>query len=192
LFDDLQLNALCLFDKNNPATLSKKEVSAFDEKINNILLKLPSSDIYHEDARKKELEENDLPNEKFNKKSEDEENEYGKELRRSFKTVEVMGKIIKNRSGFYRKNSFFSIISNSNSEDTLINFISEKIDKQNPNVDKKISEKDRKELVKKAFWQLNFLVAYAHIERLLILWILKIYTKSAMPYMKKLKVQRLF
>jgi GTPase SAR1 family protein len=106
ILEEIVINAYTLFDQFKPADLSKDEVNFFDIQLDKLLKeKLPSSTTTPEIARAKRLEVQDHL-EQNNKKEEndlDEHNSFSSEIRRSVKTVEVMGRIIKNRSGSLKK-----------------------------------------------------------------------------------------
>jgi hypothetical protein len=117
------------------------------------------------------------------------------ELRRAIKTVEVMGCIIKNRAGSLEKTkleeifkqamyvhlrilfSFFEVIKSEDEQKSIIDFISkrlEKIIKEEEKKRKKEGKKERKpseEELKKIsgiiFWNLNFFVVYALINKII-------------------------
>lgn len=187
ILDEIVLNALCLFDKYLPATLSKDELNFFDDELNTIMdAVLPDDCENPEIERKRRLQEQECIEETnetqdTDKESEDPDDDFSNELRRSIKTVEVMGRIVKNRAGSLDKNrieqivtegmnvilrlltSFFVIIKNREYQDVIIDFISVQmqiyIDKQRRMPD---SEK-LKIYAKQLFWNLNFGVICGHI-----------------------------
>jgi hypothetical protein len=108
ILDELMLNAEILFENYKPATLNTNELSFFDKHEDKIIQAiLPSFKHNADDERKKILEKKsqveDLKSENSHiepKPSNDEiASDLGTNLRLSIKTVEVMGLIIKNRSG---------------------------------------------------------------------------------------------
>lgn len=108
VLDEILLNALSLFEKYSPTTLSKQELNFFDEEIDNIIRAvLPSNDSTPEKERNNrlKLKENEKEIEKLEEEQDNlaDKNELARELRRSVKTVEVMGQIIKNRAGSLEK-----------------------------------------------------------------------------------------
>lgn len=187
VLDEIVLNALCLFDKYPSATLSKDELSFFDDELNSIIdAVLPDDNASPESERQKRLQQQERLEEKNEIQDADKENElpdndFSIELRRSIKTVEVMGRIVKNRAGSLDKNrieeiitegmniilrllsSFFVIIKNKEYQDVIIDFISVRmqiyIDKQ-----KRMPDSEKLEIhAKELFWNLNFGVICGHI-----------------------------
>ena len=153
LLDELLLNAEILFEEYKPATLDSQELSFFDQHEDKIIKavlpayqnsvgeersKLLVEKAKREDVRKESKQ--DFEEDKVNETS-----ELARELRRSIKTVEVMGLVIKNRAGSLDKNrlehlfeqglkvhlrilsSFFEIIKNKNFEDDFVDFITERL-----------------------------------------------------------------
>ena len=120
--------------------------------------------------------------------------ELAVDLRRSIKTVEVMGRIIKNRAGSLEKNrlesmftegmhvhfriltQFFQLIEHEESQCTIIDFLSHALDnfiKDQLSEQKKEGKTPReptKEVLKKIsesiFWNLNFFVIYGLINKI--------------------------
>ena len=108
IFKEIERIALCLFEKYEPATLTKNEIKFFDEEAHVIVKAvLPPANITPEKERMERLNiQDDLEQSQediVQKEHIDEENSFGKELRRAIKTVEVMGCIIKNRVGSLEK-----------------------------------------------------------------------------------------
>jgi hypothetical protein len=107
LLDELLLNAEILFEKYQPSTLDSDELSFFDKHEENIIQAvLPSYTHQAEEEREKRLVQKSEKEEKLNDESnlkknetEEEESDLATNLRLSIKIVEVMGIIIKNRSG---------------------------------------------------------------------------------------------
>ncbi|MCK4891609.1 MAG: toll-Interleukin receptor, partial [Candidatus Pacebacteria bacterium] len=162
ILDEIILNAYCLFDKYKPATLNKEELSFFDEQVD-IIVKavLPPTNVTPEKERAKRLKTQDVVeqinrDEKKNIVREQENDDLAIELRRSVKTVEVMGRIIKNRAGSLEKSrlefifeeamkvhlriltSFFELIKNKKEQQEIVNFISTRLNKI-------IEDKEKKE-----------------------------------------------
>jgi hypothetical protein len=192
ILEGIEQSTVCLFNKYEPATLTKDEVKFFDEQ-EDIIIKavLPPSNITPEKERRErlnfqdELEQSQKDIEK--KEDSDKENSLEIELRRAIKTVEVMGSIIKNRAGSLEKtkleeifekamnvhlrslSSFFETIKSEDGQEDTIDFISERL--------RKITEeseggkrKPSKELLRKnariIFWNVNFLVVYSIIYKI--------------------------
>ena len=156
LLEELLLNAEILFEKHLPATLDTEEVSFFDKHEDEIVKAiLPSFGHNSIDERKKILEEKSRQeearkdvNEEVDNNLDEESNELVTNLRRSIKTVEVMGLIIKNRSGSLDKQkieyiyeqgmkvhlrivkSFINLIREEKAEKEFIDFLTERINRR--------------------------------------------------------------
>lgn len=188
ILDEIVLNAACLFDKYKPATLTVDELRFFDEQVDNVVkAALPPSKEGPEAERNNRLSvQTEYEKTNHNDKNESEENynELTKELRRSVKTVEVIGSIIKNRAGSLNKDvlksmfeeamnvhlriltSFFELIKTDKEQKEIIEFISRRIKTiAEKAAEKRISEgkkpqdlsKERIEKIAKSiFWNLNF------------------------------------
>jgi energy-coupling factor transporter ATP-binding protein EcfA2 len=193
LLDELLLNAEILFEKYEPATLKTDELSFFDKHEDKIVKAiLPSYQHDPEAERKKllieksEIEDrrNDTPD---SNPLNDDEMSSGllRDLRLSIKTVEVMGLIIKNRSGSLSLNrleyifeqglkvhlrvltSFIEIIKDEGTEQTIVNLLKERI---NQIIEEKEDEKDLsieklEKLVKAIYWNINFGVLHGFITK---------------------------
>jgi len=192
ILEEIERNALYLFDKYKPATLTKDEVKFFDEQVD-IIVKavLPPADITSEKERMERLKmQDDLEQSQKDieqKEDIDKEDFLGKELRRAIKTVEVMGCIIKNRAGSLDKtklkaifvkamnvhlrilSSFFELIKSEDEQKAIIDFISErlrKITEESKRGKKVPSEEKLKKISRIIFWNLNFLVVYGIIYKI--------------------------
>ncbi|HCN12311.1 MAG TPA: toll-Interleukin receptor [Chryseobacterium sp.] len=193
LLDEILLNAETLFENYQPAKLDTKELSFFD-KHENALTKALLPDFQehsYEHERKKDLirkserEENDDVLEKTNPIEDD---DFGINLRLSIKTVEVMGNIIKNRSGslelprliyIYEQglklhlrilNSFIEIIKDEETEKIIIDYLKEKISKILDNNDSQSQNKlltleQKENIIRKLFWNMNFNVIFGFISK---------------------------
>lgn len=199
ILDEIMLNAYCLFDKNKPATLKVSELKFFDKQ-KDIIIKavLPSGNITPEKERENQLKAQDIIEENNHIEENNEENDeliddFLKDLRRSIKTVEVMGRIIKNRAGSLEKprlellfeeamkvhfrvlSSFFELIEHKSTQDEIINFISNSIEnqlKKKADIRKKEGKnaiKPSKEMLEKLsksiFWNFNFFIIYGLINK---------------------------
>lgn len=200
ILDEIILNALCLFDEHEPATLSEVELEFFNKQEGEIVKAvLPPSNITPEIERERRLT---LAQNSENLKTIDkketplEENEdLARELRRSIKTVEVIGCIIKNRAGSLDKarlesmfeeamdvhlrilTSFFKIIKEKSEQDIIIDFISNRLDyiiKKKSEERLKDGKKDREptheeleKISQNIFWNLNFLTVYGLIDKII-------------------------
>jgi len=180
--------------------LNKKEVRFFDDKLDIIIKEaLPATSSTPEKERTERLEVQDIEEEtkQLNEendvqKTDDSDDDLIIELRRSIKTVEVMGRIIKNRAGSLEKEkleiifqkamnvhfriltSFFDAIENEEAE--VIDFISDRINKvieekeaQRTAEGKKIVtlKSDELERLSRAiFWNMNFFFIYNLINKI--------------------------
>ena len=187
LLDELLLNAEILFEKHLPATLDTDELSFFDKHEDEIVKAiLPSFGHNSVEERKKILEEKSRQEEARKDENEvadnifdEESNELVTNLRLGIKTVEVMGLIIKNRSGSLDKQkieyiyeqgmkvhlriikSFINLIREEKSEKEFINFLTERINKAiEEKENKQLSIDKIEKLVRKIYWNLNFSVLH--------------------------------
>lgn len=197
ILDEILLNSMHLFDKFEPATLDKKETSFFDDKIDNIIKAvLPSKNSTPEIERSKLQKQKDTQEEfeEENNKSieqieEDDEDELGIELRRCIKTVEVMGRIIRNRSGSMKKTklveifeegmnvhlriltSFFDIIKQNDAEKEIVEIIQKRLNAIIQYVElekgKELGKEQLKKIAKAIFWNLNFQVTYGLLNKII-------------------------
>ena len=201
LLDEVLLNAQILFEDYAPSTLDAKEMEFFDRN-EELIVKavLPAFSNSTDGERKKMLEEKnksernaeyDGSNRLSENNSTNKENELDllANLRRSVKTVEVMGMMIKNRSGSLEKNkleeifreamkvhlrilnSFFEFIKDENSEAQTVEMLKERVQLvlQEKNKDKK-QEPDLEEVEKiarKIFWNTNFAVVYSFLNKII-------------------------
>ena len=185
LLDELLLNAEILFENYSPATLDTDEISFFDKHEDEIVKAiLPSFEHNSIEERKKMLVEKTKIEEVRTESNENSEsdldqasNELLKNLRLSIKTVEVMGMIIKNRSGSLDKqrleyiyeqgmkvhlriiNSFIELIREEKAEKEFIDFLTERINKvieEKQEENKELSIDKIEKLVRKIYWNLNF------------------------------------
>ena len=196
ILDEITLNAYSLFDRLKPAELTNDEASFFDKHLNNIVKEvLPSVTTTPEKERAKRLETYDKTEEHENNTENNdlhEDNALAIEIRRSVKTVEVMGRIIKNRAGSLKKErlesifeeamkvhlriltSFFDAIKSDELEMTT--FITERLNKiieekvaQQKIENKKIkipSKQEIEKLSKAIFWNMNFFITYGLINKI--------------------------
>ncbi|HDK41915.1 MAG TPA: TIR domain-containing protein [Candidatus Pacearchaeota archaeon] len=196
VLDEITLNACSLFENNTPATLSKSEIKFLDDQVDMVVQEvLPSTTDTPEKERANRLKIQDEEDQlKRNDKEEvNTDDDLTNEVRRSIKTVEVMGRIIKNRAGSLEKErletifeeamkvhlriltSFFDIVEND--EDEVIEFISSRVRKiiedkesQRRIAGKKInkpSNEDLKKLSKLLFCNMNFIFIYGLINKII-------------------------
>jgi hypothetical protein len=191
--DEIEANALILFDKYKPATLTRDEVKFFDEQVNTIVkAALPPATIMPEKERAERLKMQDeieqSPKDMEEKEKSEEYDPLEKELRRAIRTVEVMGCIIKNRAGSLEKtkieeifnegvnvylrilSGFFNYIKSEDGQKSVIDFLSkrlEKIIKEREEGKRKLSEEKLKEISRIIFWNINFFVVYGVIQKII-------------------------
>lgn len=213
VLDEILLNAQILFEDYQPSTLDSEELSFFDNNEDKIMKALlPSFDHDSESERRKllqrkseaeneeheEHEENvgkyddhKLKREKFNsgvnQAELDELEKLNSDLRLSIKTVEVMGTIIKNRSGsldleklenIFEQGmkvhlriltSFLNVIKDEDAEQGMVEFLKERLDNivENRETDneKDLSVDEIEKLARKIFWNLNFGVVHGLITK---------------------------
>ena len=194
ILDEVMLNALMIFDEYEPATLSDKDLSFFSGQLRNIVeAVLPSPDMSPEQERQKRLEHQSVIEE--NNGATIEENEDGDklvlELRRSVKTVEVIGRIIKNRAGSLNRKkleslfeeamelhlrsltSFLNIIRSKEQQDNIIQFISDSLKRiiEDKSIERRtegkkdvsLDVKTREKISKRIFWNVNFFAIWGLI-----------------------------
>lgn len=196
ILDEITLTACSIFESHNPATLKKDEIKCLDDQVDVIVKEvLPHTTATPENERAKRLEMQDAEDQVIrneNKKNTQTEDDLEIELRRSIKTVEVMGRIIKNRAGSLEKQrleemfeeamnvhlriltSFFEIVEND--EEEVIDYISNRVRKiivekgeRRKTEGKKInppSKEELKKLSKVLFWNMNFFFIYGLINKI--------------------------
>jgi hypothetical protein len=190
ILEEIKNNALCLFDKYEPVTLTKDEVNFFDKQVD-IIVKaaLSPANITPEKERVKRLKNKDEL-ERSRKDVEQEEDIDKKdslkiELRRAIKTVEVMGRIIKNRAGSLEKTKleeifkeamyvhlralsfFFEAIKTEDEQKVIIDFISARLEKIIERKEKKPSYEKLTKISRIIFWNLNFYVVYGILNKII-------------------------
>jgi hypothetical protein len=195
VLDEIILNALTLFDSHAPATLDKEELSFFAEAQEQIVkAALPAAHESPEQERARRLETEDAmaqlgENDEESTEEGEQFEELATELRRSIKTVEVMGRIIKSRAGSLEKSriefifreammvhlriltSFIELIKHEDSQQEIIKYISKRLKKLVENAErddsKKGPSKDKLERIARTiFWNVNFFVVYGVIKKL--------------------------
>ncbi|WP_374504521.1 TIR domain-containing protein [Flavobacterium sp.] len=195
LLDELLLNAEILFEKYNPVTLDTNELSFFDKHEDKIIQAiLPSFKHDAEYERRKILENKsnieDAKSKNYQKehisKSDEIANDLVTNLRLSIKTVEVMGLIMKNRSGsldlkrleyifeqglkVYLRilSSFIEIIKDETAEQEIIELLTERINQiieERADEEKELSIEKIEKLVRSIYWNLNFGVLHGFITK---------------------------
>ncbi len=198
ILDEIILNAYCLFDKYKPATLSVEELGFFDEQVEDIVNAiLPSTNTTPEIERTKRLSEQNAleqKNSNVNNNGLEENDDFAIELRRSIKTVEVMGRIIKNHAGSLDKirlqsmfeeamsvhlrilTSFFELIKKNDEQQEIISFISNRLKiiienkseerKKDGKKEREPTKKELEKISKTIFWNMNFFTVYGLIDKI--------------------------
>ena len=196
ILDSILVNSLYLFDKYKPATLNSKETAFFDDKLDDIVKAvLPSKTSTPEmersnlQKRKDAREEFEEENSEIIEQIEEDDDELSIELRRSIKTVEVMGRIIRNRSGSMKKaklkeifeigmnvhlrllTSFFDIIKQDDAEKKIVEIIKKRlnaiIEEKEQGQEKELKKEQLEKIAKTIFWNLNFQVAYGFLNKII-------------------------
>ena len=197
LLDKLMLNAKILFKKYSPATLDTRELSFFDKHADKIAkMFLPPCKDHKHDAeaeRKKRLikqskiEENRHDNESTSAEPNNDQkaSDVITNLRSSIKTVEVIGLIIKNRSGsldlkrledifeqglkVYLRilSSFIEVIKDEKTEQFIVDLLKERINQiiESQENEKELSIDKVEKLVRVIYWNLNFGVLHGCITK---------------------------
>lgn len=195
LLDELLLNAEILFEKYNPATLDTKELSFFDKHQDKIIKAILPSYKHNADEertklliKKSEIEEQQIEHTNINQQdttNDPDTPELLSNLRLSIKTVEVMGLIIKNRSGsldlkrleyIYEQglkvhlrilSSFIEIIKDEKAEQDIVDLLKERINQiiDKNEEDKEFSIDKIEKLVRAIYWNINFGVLHGFITK---------------------------
>ena len=191
VLDEIISIASSLFEKFSPFTLTRSEIGFFDNQTNIIAQAvLPLADNMPERERKQDLSIRDKleelnENEDIDKEVEEDEDELIRELRRSIKTVEVMGMIIKNRAGSLEKNrlqtvfeegmkvhlrvlhSFIELVKQEESQQEIVEFISKRIEQITKNRNKTPNQGELEKMSKIIFWNMNFFFVYNVIDKII-------------------------
>lgn len=191
ILNEIISNASNLFEKYTPATLTKEELSFFDTKVD-IIIKavLPPPNSTPESERQKILASKDesesiASSKEINEEAEDIDDEFARELRRSIKTVEVMGRIIKNRAGSLEKeklisvfksgmnvhlrilSSFLMLIKDEANQKEIGDYIIARLDLITQGSEKKPSTDQLEKLSRKIFWNTNFSVVIGFLNKII-------------------------
>jgi len=196
ILDEIMLNASSLFEMHAPATLNRDEIKFLDEQVDVIINEvLPHAAATPEKERSQRLKMQDREDQILrdtHEKDIQNHDDLEVELRRSIKTVEVMGRIIKNRAGSLEKRrleeifeegmkvhlriltSFLVIVEND--EDEVIDFISNKVRKiieekgerrkAEGKKERMPSNEELKKLSKVIFCNMNFFFIYGLITKI--------------------------
>ena len=194
LLDELLLNAEMLFEKYLPATLDTEELSFFDKHEDEIVKAiLPSFEHNSVEEREKLLVEKSKMEEVRKQTNENSDSDFDQasnelitNLRLSIKTVEVMGLIIKNRSGSLDKQrleyiyeqgmkvhlrilkSFIDLICEEKAEQEFMEFLTERINKaiqEKQEENKELSIDKIEKLVRTIYWNINFGVLHGFMTK---------------------------
>ncbi|RSD34432.1 MAG: Toll-interleukin receptor [Methanohalophilus sp.] len=180
-----------LFEKYNPATLTKSEMKFFDEQAHLIVeMALPSPNSTPENERSERLRIEDKLEEsrehELNEGNTCEDDSIDMELRRSIKTVEVMGCIIRNRAGSLKivdlKSIFtegmkvhlrilsclFDTIKSHDEQEEMVEFLLERLEylEDNKNPNSRLTSLEKREKAKKIFWNMNLFIIYGVIVKI--------------------------
>lgn len=171
LIDKVLLRADSLFKDYEPATMSMEEMSFFRQ--DNVKRITIQEDNRPNEARTVALQRQDVEeenNQAVDDFDEDEGSELSLELRRSMKTVEVLGRILSNRAGSIKKerltdifekgmnvhlrlmSSFFILVRKMVEIPNYNDFIKERLMELNPNIKEDVLD----EKAQKFFWGVNF------------------------------------
>jgi hypothetical protein len=194
ILDTLREVSSRLFGGFENATLTKENVQFLDEQANSIVeALLPPADLTPAKARKDQLQLEDETEGYVQQGSDVDEpgNQLDKDLRRSIKTAEVIGSIMRNRAGSLPKtelaimykeavslhlrilSSFFDLIKKRENQQGMIGYISERLEE----FSKKSTQQthapgemvvDKNKLTRRAtlfFWNLNFIIVWGYIEK---------------------------
>lgn len=196
ILEELLNVASSLFSKYKPATLTKDEIKFFDEQAHNIInAVLPPANQTPEKERKERLNVQDemeqsqsdvISDEPMNKPL-DEQDILKKDLRKSIRTVEVMGCIIRNRAGSLEKahvkkifieamdvhlrslTCFFEIIKSPTVQKEIGDFISKRLSdlEEKEGFNKKMSEEKKRKIADVIFWNICFFVVWGIIDKVI-------------------------
>jgi len=194
ILDTLREISSHLFGGFGNATLTKENVQFLDEQANTIVeASLPPADSTPATARKEQLQREDKTEESAQRGSnvDDSGDQLEKDLRRSIKTVEVIGSIMRNRAGSLPKtelaamykdavsvhlrilSSFFDLIKKKENQQEMIEYLSRRLEEfskrstQQDNVSRETAI-DKDKLTRAAsmiFWNLNFFTVWGYIEK---------------------------
>lgn len=188
ILDEIQLNAMTLFDDFEAATLSKDELQFFDDQTELIIKAvLPSGASTPEQERDKRLKKQDAVEDKKDlpqvAKKDEKRDSLSNNLRRSFKTVEVMGLILKNRAGSLEKkkleevfkeamniqlkiiSSFLALIKDEQQQVQIVEFLTKKLDAVIKGNKGEFSKEKLEKISRNIFWNTNFAVIYTMINK---------------------------
>lgn len=194
ILDEIVFSACLLFEKYSSSTLDKEELEFFDEQAELLTTAVlppagdsPRSERARRLAISDEIESECEDPEKFDSEG-DEYFSVQMQIRKSIKTVEVLGSIIKNRSGSLKRERllsiieegigiqlrfmsfFFDLIGQKNRQEEIIQYLEGRIEKyvaekQNETNYDRVPLDEQKRIARVYFWNLNFLTVYALINK---------------------------
>ncbi len=184
LLEELNNNAKCIFENYQQASLNNDEVRFLDEQAYKYIIKpaLPKNITPENERERILIAEGEIEENAKKENEEEDENLFIIELRKGNRFVEVMGHIIKNRSGSLNKKSlecifnnamaihlralslFFDMIKKENHQKELISFISKRLLKIIKN--NEITEEKLNYTARKIFWNLSFFTIYGVINKI--------------------------
>lgn len=187
VLDKVTENAKGLFEGYPSTKLNKEELGFFDEQAGMIIQAvLPPKNAAPAKERSERLKIQDKIEDAgiTTTRGDEDYDDIEMKLRRSIKTVEVMGNIIKNRAGSLEKKilestfeegvevylqilaSLFSLIKDERANKAIIDFISYRSDKISKDRER-ISREQLKKISERIFWNLNFLITYGLIDKII-------------------------
>lgn len=178
--------ASSLFENEVPSTLSRDELGFFDDQADFIAKAvLPGSAVMPEQERENDLVEQDRLEElKETRTIDKDDDELIRQLRRSIKTVEVMGMIIKTRAGSLERGklesvfeegmkvhlrvlqSFVGLFKKEEDQEEMVEYISSKIRLLEKDKGRPLSPKRLETLARIIFWNTNFVIVYGILEKI--------------------------
>lgn len=183
LLDKLLVSANNLYEFHSPSTLCTEELSFFDKRVNELVSAvLPNGEKSTKKERLNALQAREEREEREEYIDSDQEadnkteiNEYSLTLRKSIKTVEVMGHIIKNRAGSLKRNKleeifssamdvslriiheFITIIEKEENHEGILKFLEGRVKEvMKKNGQKEFSKAEISKITVKLFWNMNF------------------------------------
>ncbi|QOJ30064.1 MAG: TIR domain-containing protein [Ignavibacteriales bacterium] len=195
LLKELLNNAKSLFMKYELATLKREDFGSFDREFNGLIRDNKERLFSEPDTnRKKILEVKDSEEERIINEDgeysdtdnlEVEISNFNDELRRSIKSVEVMGLILKNRAGSLERNwikeiykealsvylrilrSLFELIKEPESQSNIIDYLSVRISSSLADKHSSLDHDKILDFAKRIFWNLNFYIVLSYIDHII-------------------------
>jgi hypothetical protein len=192
IINKIESIASSLFDECEPITLDKDEMSFFDDQVHNIVnAVLPPDNVTAEMERTRRLKIQDENEKPFNDDSDEEQNEelqtFLNDFRKTIKTAEVMGSIIRNRAGSLEKDKLQNIFSDGvNVHLRMLSYIIERIkgeDEQKQMIEyitkrlsrlderkpesQRLSEERKRKFAHEIFWNTNFFIIFGIVYKII-------------------------